>query len=41
MNHVYKVYKKTEQILICSQFRKTTISIQFLMYIASMGAYNV
>jgi hypothetical protein len=32
--------KKTEQIRNCSQFRKTAISIQFLMYIASLGTYN-
>ena len=32
---------KTEQILNCSQFGKTTISIQFLIYIASLGTSNV
>jgi hypothetical protein len=35
------VSKKTEQIWICSQFWKTAISIQFLMYIVSLGTYNV
>jgi hypothetical protein len=33
--------KKTEQIWNCSQFRKTAISIQLLMYIASLDTYNV
>ena len=33
--------KKTEQIRNCSQFRKTAISIHFLMYIASLGTYNL
>jgi hypothetical protein len=33
--------KKPEQIWICSQFCKTAIIIQFLMYIASLGTYNV
>jgi hypothetical protein len=33
--------KKTEQIWNCSQFRKTAISIQFLMPIVSLGTYNV
>jgi hypothetical protein len=29
---LYSVYKKTEQIWNSSQFRKTAISIQFLIY---------
>jgi hypothetical protein len=33
--------KKTEQIWNCSQFRKTAISIQFLIYIVSLGTYDV
>jgi hypothetical protein len=33
--------EKTEQIWNCSQFRKTAISIQCLIYIASLGTYNV
>jgi hypothetical protein len=33
--------KKTEQIWNCSQFRKTAISIQFFIYMASLGTYNV
>jgi hypothetical protein len=41
MDSLYRVYKKTEQIWNCSQFRKTAISIQFFMYIASLGTYNV
>ena len=39
--HTTGCIKKTEQIWNCSQFRKTAISIQFLMYIASLGTYNV
>jgi hypothetical protein len=39
--HIYMVYKKTEQIWNCSQFRKTAISIQFFMYIAYLGTYNI
>jgi hypothetical protein len=42
LQHIYRVYKKkTEQIWNCSQFRKTAISIQFLIYMASLGTYNV
>ena len=33
--------KKTEQIWNCSQIRKTAISIQFFIYMASLGTYNV
>jgi hypothetical protein len=35
------VSKKTEQIWNCSQFRKTAISIQFFISMASLGTYNV
>jgi hypothetical protein len=40
-NYIQGVSKKTEQNWNCSQFRKTAISIYFLMYIASLGTYKV
>jgi regulation of enolase protein 1 (concanavalin A-like superfamily) len=35
---VNRLYKKTEQIWICSQFRKTAISVQFF-YVYSFFGY--
>ena len=39
---IYRVYKKKlHRFEIALKFAKKAISIQFLMYIASLGTYNV
>jgi hypothetical protein len=38
--YIYRVYKKTEQIWNCSQFRKTARGITFLLHIDSLSTMN-